>query len=81
METQQKSGCRHAVDRFVWNESGRTQYAILVQTMDGLQLKRHPVNTRPLEGGGQGWGLSGEDCTPIPTFPLRGGRRDRHALE
>jgi hypothetical protein len=34
---------RHAGDRFVWNESGRTQYALRVQTMDGLQPNQHPV--------------------------------------
>jgi len=34
--------------------------------------KRHPVNTLPLEGGGLGWGLNGEDCTPINLPPSRG---------
>jgi len=40
-----KSLYRHSGNRFVWNESGRTQYARRVQTMDGLQLNRHPVKT------------------------------------
>jgi hypothetical protein len=43
-EALNKSLYRHAGDRFVWNESGRTQYARRVQTRDGLQLNRHPVN-------------------------------------
>jgi hypothetical protein len=43
-EPLNKSLYRHAGDRFVWNESGRTQYARRVQTRDGLQLNRHPVS-------------------------------------
>jgi len=43
-ETLNKYLHRHAGDRFVWNESGRTKYARRVQTRDGLQQCQHPVN-------------------------------------
>ena len=46
-ETLIKYVYRHAGDRFVWNESGRTQYVLRVQTMDGLQPNQHPVNDVP----------------------------------
>src|SRR3972149_10063227 len=35
---------RHAGDRFVRNESGRTKCARRVQTKDGLQQYQHPVD-------------------------------------
>jgi hypothetical protein len=42
---------RHAGDRFVWNESGRTQYARRVQTRDGLQQCQYPVKNCSLDAG------------------------------
>jgi len=42
-ETLIKYFYRHAGNRFVRDESGRTQYAIRAQTRDGLQLNQHPV--------------------------------------